>query len=121
MDIESIEPDFLSPWYIINDNVMGGESIGSIAQQSGVIKFSGIISLENNGGFSSTLVPIKKLGKNLSTLAIDFQGDGRRYQVRAVVTKHGYRMAYKHDFDTKPNMRTNLLFLLKDFKASFRG
>lgn len=121
MDVNGIQPDFLSPWYIINDNVMGGKSIGVISENNDIITFSGVISLENNGGFSSTLVAIKKLEESISSLAIDMQGDGHRYQVRAVVNKHGYRLAYKHEFDTSANQRESLLFLLKDFKASFRG
>ena len=121
MDTESKALSFLSYWYIINDNVMGGESSGSITQNGDVVNFTGAISLENNGGFSSTLVPIKKLAKNLGALALTINGDGRRYQIRAVVKKHGYRLAYKHEFDTTKNTRENFIFLLKNFKASFRG
>ena len=42
----------LNNWYVVNDGVMGGRSMGSIKQdQQGYGVFAGSISLENNGGF----------------------------------------------------------------------
>jgi hypothetical protein len=54
-------------------------------------------------------------------VTIDVQGDGQSYQLRLVVYVNGYRLAYKHDFDTKAGKRQKLSFNLSDFKASFRG
>jgi hypothetical protein len=54
-------------------------------------------------------------------VTIDVQGDGQSYQLRLVVYVNGYRLAYKHDFDTKAGERQKLSFNLRDFKASFRG
>ena len=44
----------LNNWYVVDDGVMGGRSMGSIKQdQEGHGVFAGSISLENNGGFFS--------------------------------------------------------------------
>lgn len=40
-------------WQAINDNVMGGVSQGNIHFSDNYAVFSGEISLENNGGFTS--------------------------------------------------------------------
>ena len=41
------------PWRSINDGVMGGLSSGGMRLEDGIAVFSGTLSLENNGGFSS--------------------------------------------------------------------
>ena len=40
-------------WRAVNDGVMGGLSEGDLELRDGVLNFSGVLSLENNGGFSS--------------------------------------------------------------------
>ena len=47
-------------WRIINDGVMGGRSQSSVDYQEDGIVFSGKISLENRGGFSSFRSPFGK-------------------------------------------------------------
>ncbi|GAL27685.1 hypothetical protein JCM19239_3289 [Vibrio variabilis] len=55
-------------WDATNDNVMGGISSGTMTYSNGRSLFSGVISLENNGGFSSVNRPIQPLGQTLPTL-----------------------------------------------------
>ncbi len=38
-----------------------------------------------------------------------------------IVFIDGYRLSYKHDFNTTLGKRERIKFLLSDFKASFRG
>ncbi|MFT5851589.1 MAG: hypothetical protein ACI87J_001562 [Colwellia sp.] len=108
-------------WRITNDSVMGGKSEGRFLfeQDSGI--FTGYISLENNGGFSSVFRMIEPLPKNLETVSIDVEGDGITYQLRMIVSLDGYRLAYKHNFETVAGQRETLTFTLADFQASFRG
>ena len=43
-----------SGWNVVNDGVMGGRSVGKVRlTDDGVMNFSGTLSLDNNGGFSS--------------------------------------------------------------------
>lgn len=72
-------------WIKVNDGVMGGLSKGGLViNKEKRLIFSGEISLENNGGFSS----IRSGGKTLDLskyagLEIKVKGDGRKYYLTA--------------------------------------
>jgi len=76
---------------IINDDVMGGISTSTLSfstNRSGV--FSGVLSLENNGGFASVRIsPARKNLRNLDTFVLRVRGDGQRYKFN-VRTKAGF-------------------------------
>ena len=71
------------PWRVINDGVMGGLSRGdaSLSDESTLV-FSGVLSLENRGGFSSIWSPpaVDDLGDS-DVLVLRVRGDGRDYYV----------------------------------------
>jgi len=115
--IELISPD----WQVINDAVMGGLSIGSTILFKSSFIFSGDISIENNGGFSSVYRPVSGLSSKLDSISLRFVGDGNLYQIRIRSQLDGYNLAYNLDFYTKKNIEQNLTFRLSDFQASFRG
>jgi len=119
VDLSSEES--MALWRITNDGVMGGISEGQMLFDHDHGIFTGNISLENNGGFSSAFRPVEGVPTKLHSIQIDVQGDGKCYQLRAVVFDNGYRLAYKRDFDTVAGQRQTLTFPLVDFKASFRG
>ena len=69
-------------WQTVLDGVMGGLSTGRIeAGDGGTLRFSGELSLENNGGFSQirTSVP-EGTFDGASGLVLRVKGDGRNYQ-----------------------------------------
>ncbi|WP_241909847.1 CIA30 family protein [Vibrio sp. 10N.261.55.A7] len=119
--IDFTQEDEATRWSVTNDSVMGGLSAGRMALVDNYGVFSGVVSLENNGGFTSINRPINALPSGLGRVEIDIEGDGSTYQLRAAVLNDGYRMSYKHDFKTEPNVRQTLSFSLLDFQASFRG
>jgi hypothetical protein len=108
-------------WRVTNDGVMGGLSTGKMTFAEDHGTFSGNISLDNNGGFSSVFRSVDNLPESFNKLVIDTEGDGQVYQMRLVIYVNGYRLAYKHDFKTVANQREKWVFQLSDFKASFRG
>jgi hypothetical protein len=108
-------------WRVTNDGVMGGLSNGRMIFKKDHGIFMGDISLDNNGGFSSVFRAVGGLPESFDKLIIDTEGDGQAYQLRLVVYINGYRLAYKHDFQTVSNKREKLIFQLSDFKATFRG
>ena len=55
-------------WQVINDDVMGGLSLGSTTLLDTSFMFSGDISIENNGGFSSVYRPYQLYLHNLIRL-----------------------------------------------------
>ena len=69
-------------WRTVLDGVMGGLSTGRVMQpEAGVLRFSGELSLERNGGFSQiqTTVAAASLS-GASGIEARVRGDGRTYQ-----------------------------------------
>ena len=72
----------IDPWRSINDGVMGGVSAGGMVRSDAGLKFTGRISLENNGGFSSVRRSVNKDLSSSTAVRIEVRGDGREYQFR---------------------------------------
>ena len=70
-------------WVNVDDTVMGGVSSSSSMWQAGQMVFTGDLSLDNNGGFTSTRSPMDAgLGTLLadaSKVIVDATGDGKTY------------------------------------------
>lgn len=111
----------LNDWYVTNDGVMGGLSSGSVNLKDKVVVFSGNISIDNNGGFTSTFKKITMLPGNTKLINICVMGDGHVYQLRVKSQVMGYEITYKIDFFTRENTIENYTFSLADLTASFRG
>ena len=76
-----IDPSTLS-WRVINDGVMGGLSRSRFECERGELRFSGNLSLENNGGFASILARLETPIQGFAALRMTVSGDGRQYQAR---------------------------------------
>ena len=91
----------LSHWQVIDDNVMGGSSLGSLVlNKDGNAVFKGNISLENYGGFSSIqyFFDSKKV-ESYSKFVLYIKGDGKRYQFRIKENEKNY-YSYVYYFQT---------------------
>lgn len=88
-------------WNIINDGVMGGKSKGNFfLKENNIAKFSGFVSLENNGGF--TMVSNNKIDWDVDpsqNIQIRLKGDGNNYQFR-IRADVGTYYSYVHEFAT---------------------
>lgn len=111
--------DGVGRWSTVLDGVMGGRSTGRISQdEKGLLRFTGELSLKNNGGFSSirTAVPQGTFaGKE--GLAFRVKGDGRRYQFD--VRCSDVRLmagSFQVKFDTKAGEWMTLEIPFRDFK-----
>ncbi|MBT5925334.1 MAG: hypothetical protein HOH33_01810 [Verrucomicrobia bacterium] len=112
-------------WRITDDRVMGGRSQGQFGiTEQGIMKFSGNLSLENNGGFSSIRSGEVNLDLSDSAgLALKVKGDGRTYQMR-LGTEARYRswdVSFSAEFQTERNKWTEIRIPFSSFKAGFRG
>jgi hypothetical protein len=82
-------PASVEGWFNQNDTVMGGVSLGTASWADGALVFSGDLSLDNGGGFTSVVSsPDPALGlaaAGAAGLVVDASGDGRTYtlQLRA--------------------------------------
>lgn len=110
-------------WPAVNDGVMGGLSRGGAAIENGYLIFSGTLSLENNGGFSS----VRHLGdwdlSDSDGLVLRVKGDGRTYKVR-LSTDARYqndRVAYSASFPAKKGEWTEVRVPFSEFTPSHHG
>ena len=74
----------ITDWKIIDDVVMGGRSNGRFSlDEDGNGVFSGTVSTENYGGFSSVRYQFDKINTTAdSKILIKLKGDGKEYQIR---------------------------------------
>lgn len=106
---------------MVVDGVMGGESTGDFQlNEDGHGLFKGLISLENNGGFSSVRydMPEMKIINN-KIVAIRLKGDGRNYQFRVKNSDRDY-FSYITEFSTNGEWQ-DVKFPLEDMYPSYRG
>ena len=77
------DPASVSGWITVDDTVMGGRSDGDVRWAGGALVFAGVVSLENNGGFSSVRSPFDPaIGAAIGDadeLLLDVTGDGKTY------------------------------------------
>lgn len=91
-------------WQTVLDGVMGGLSTGKIAAgENGTLRFTGELSLENNGGFSQIRTAVTDgTFEGATGLLLRVKGDGRTYQCD--IRSSRLRMmagGYQRNFSTK--------------------
>jgi hypothetical protein len=84
--------------------------------------FTGIVSLENNGGFASVRASIPVLDlSEFRGVRVRVKGDGRRYQLRFRSEASLDGVAYRAEFDTVADEWSEIDLPFDGFQASFRG
>lgn len=107
-------------WRVIDDAVMGGLSRGRVACDAGRIVFSGTLSTDNNGGFSSVRCALPRPLSRFEAVRLSVKGDGRRYQLRLRESDAPDAPAWRAFFDTHGNDQEVVLGV-GDFEAVIRG
>lgn len=111
-------------WIAVNDGVMGGLSKGGPEIKNGSLHFSGNLSLENNGGFSSIRTLEQKYDFSGKTaVVIRLKGDGRKYQLR-LATDARYRgsaISYGAEFASEKGKWIEVKVPLNSLSPSWRG
>ncbi len=121
----SAEENDALQWQVVDDGVMGGLSEGKVEfSDAGTMKFSGDLSLENNGGFST--VRSAEVDLNLSDdlgLLMLVKGDGRTYEARldSDARFRGNPVSFSGEFSTKKGEWIQVQIPFSEFKGSFRG
>ncbi len=94
-------------WEVEDDVVMGGKSRGQFAvSHDGIGIFSGDVSLENNGGFSSVQYNFDPLDVSARrTFCLRVRGDGRNYRF-IIEGEPGARHYYEAEFSTSGDWET---------------
>ena len=108
-------------WRVVDDVVMGGESNGKFEINSeGHAVFYGVVSIANNGGFSSLRHRFEKLDiSKFKKIKILLKGDGKKYQFRVKPSKFN-QFSYTTYFQTTTKWET-IEINLADLIPTFRG
>jgi NADH dehydrogenase [ubiquinone] 1 alpha subcomplex assembly factor 1 len=108
-------------FHIVDDVVMGGESLSNFnLNEDGFGDFKGIVSLENNGGFSSVRYRFDKIKiSNFTKIILKLRGDGKRYQFRIKSDSNDYYSFISY-FKTGTDWQ-EIEINLKDMYPVFRG
>ena len=111
----------LDNWNIVNDDVMGGISTSylSVSDEKNLI-FNGNLSLDNNGGFASSRLGLKKnILKGVKSFTIRIKGDGNSYKLR--LSQDNRRASYSANFESVNNRWVEIIIPIEDFIATWRG
>lgn len=110
-------------WYPINDGVMGGVSVGRAhVAPDGVLKFSGVVSLENGGGFASIrseALPLNLQGTRAIRLRV--KGDGHRYRFSLKLDAAFDSVQYQAVFQPPAGAWSTVELSYSVFAPRFRG
>ncbi|WP_213994816.1 CIA30 family protein [Arsukibacterium sp.] len=109
---------------LIHDTVMGGRSDGSLAMLSepAGLRFSGNLSLANNGGFASAEFRLAKPlpAESFNSVKLTVAADGRLYQLRLKTPYIPQGVAYVANFKTVEGQK-DYYFQPTAFNGQFRG
>lgn len=120
-DFETAETSL--SWRNVNDSVMGGVSRGgAYVNENFHLSFEGVISLENNGGFSST----RSFGTSFDLskytgVEIRVKGDGRKYYFTSRANNPNSRLGFWYPVETKEDEWITVKIPFKDFYATSFG
>ena len=110
--------------YAANDGVMDGLSWGTPKRQNDQLRFSGVLSLANNGGFSSVRTTDQTFDlSGVEALKLRVKGDGRSYQLRLATDARfrGSPVSYGATFPTQTDRWIEVRVPLDELTPSYRG
>ena len=112
-----------SGWNVVNDGVMGGRSVGKARlTDDGVMNFSGTLSLDNNGGFSSIRSgPIDVQMAIEDGFRVRLKGDGRTYIFNLYPKTRRMAFSYRAALPSVDGQWTEVFVPLKTFVATSFG
>ncbi len=92
-------------WFPVDDNVMGGVSNSTVSfAEPSVMRFTGVMSLANNGGFSSVRSDWRPMDlSGADGMLLRVLGDGKSYRLRIRTADTGRNISYNALFETTPD------------------
>ncbi|MEZ4378867.1 MAG: CIA30 family protein [Gemmatimonadales bacterium] len=119
----SLGPPDPADWLVVNDNVMGGRSLGSLSVGPTAVQFLGALDTVG-GGFASFRSQGLLVGLGGCTaIHLQVRGDGREWScdLRAAATVEGFGVTWKATFSTQAGLATLVRLPLESFRPTWRG
>ena len=107
---------------VVNDDVMGGHSTSGVAIEDGAVVFSGVVRLDDGGGFASMRAELEETDlRPFEGIELVVRGDGRSYKllVRDAVGREDVR--YQARFETRAGERHTHRLPFSRFEPRRRG
>lgn len=116
-------PGKISDWVLISDNIMGGVSRSKVEYTNRSVQLSGVISLDNYGGFASLKTRFSKLDlSGYKGVRIRFRSTGQRFAFTLEDSQNWTRPNYKNEFYAqKDGTWETATILFQDFKETVIG
>ena len=110
-------------FYSIDDQVMGGISCSTFRPtENSTAKFSGTVSLDNNGGFASVRATLNcPILSDALGIKLRIKGDGKRYKLRLFNSISFDSVAYEASFVSSFECWVELEIPFSSFNAVWRG
>ena len=110
------DPSSATDWFNQNDTVMGGVSDSASTWVDGHLVFSGNLSLDNNGGFTSTFGPIDEqlpaLMSGANAIVVTARGDSQTYLMQI---RNSDNTRYIQRFTTVADIEQSYILPIADF------
>ena len=115
-------PDTSSLFHPIGDRVMGGVSAGGLVYEDPCAVFTGAVSFENQGGFSSVRsgTGTWDLG-GYEGVELEVLGDGKVYKLSLTTPPRYDAVVYRARFQPPAGAWTPVRLPFSDFIPTFRG
>ena len=110
-------------WTVINDVVMGGISNSRfVVEKPGTAVFSGVVSLENNGGFASAnMKPAQFDVSDCDGIRFRVKGDGKSYKITLKNDGAFNGFSYRFEFTSKDGEWLTIDAPFSSFVPKFMG
>jgi len=104
-------------WTSVNDSVMGGVSKGGFRiTDENTLLFSGNLSLDNRGGFTSIRTRPAELNLDgYERIALRLKGDGRTYYLNLMTSSRSSASSYRAPIETQKGKWQEIRVDLKEF------
>jgi len=119
----ALDPPDPADWLVVNDNVMGGRSLGSLSLAASSIVFLGVLNT-NGGGFASFRSRgLRHALAPFTAVQLRVQGDGREWScdLRAAATSRDFGVTWKALFPTQAGLITLVRLPFDTFRPTWRG
>jgi monofunctional biosynthetic peptidoglycan transglycosylase len=117
------QPGDAADWTVINDVVMGGVSSSRfVVEKPGTAVFSGVVSLENNGGFASAnMKPAQFDLSDCDGIRFRVKGDGKSYKITLKNDGAFNGFSYRFEFTSKDGEWLTIDAPFSSFVPKFMG